>query len=51
MKTDKKPNKFPVSVSDPDLRFRAKAAAARANKTMGDWLADAIRAALEKEGE
>jgi len=50
METNKKPKKFPVSVNDPELRFKAKAAAAKANKTMGEWLADAIRAAL-KEGK
>ena len=43
-----KPKKFPVSVNDPELRFKAKAAAANEGKTMGEWLANAIRAALKK---
>jgi len=46
-----KPKKFPVSVNDPELRFKAKAAAAAEGKTMGEWLANAIRAALTKEGK
>jgi len=49
MESNKKSKKFPVSVSDTELRYKVKAAAARANKSMGDWLADAIRLALKKE--
>jgi len=44
-----KPKKFPISINDTGLRFKVKAAAARANKTMGNWLEEAIKMALELE--